>query len=210
MKVNKCIAIWSGIIAVIALILSLLTYFYFYCEYETNVLIGIFSSGILVCVTSIISYFHERNRILYLLYDGCFNFLKQFEKNIRRDNQIDVHVLASNYNDIIASYKKDIYYHVNELATLSKRSKIRKNIMNIWENSRKMYLLVLDDYEVIQSFALNEISHEELNSIPCKHNSPEGIAYIKKLGEELNELAYQMNYYNLKKEKSTEVNNNAD
>lgn len=213
MKLNKRIAQWSGAIASIAFIISLFTNFCCDSEcsrYATNVLIGLFSSGILVCGTSIITYFHERKRALYLLYDGCFTFLKQFEKNLRHDNQINIYALLNNYNDIIISYKKDIYFHVCELAILSKRSNLRKLIMNIWESSRHVYLFVLDDREILHSFLQKEISEEKLKSIPIKHNSSESIAYIEKLGEDLETLAYHMNFYNMRKNAKTEEKHNAD
>ncbi len=210
MKLNKRMAQWSGAIASIAFIISLFTNFCCDSEcsnYATNVLIGLFSSGILVCVTSVISYFHDRNKLLYLLYEGCSSFKKMLQKNLRADNRIDIYTAKENLSIMMDSYRKDIYYHVCELANMRKGSKLNKMVMDIWEQARHIYLLVVDDDEKIDSFLLGEISKEDIQSYKFCYVGDEAVEYMKKLNTAQDTLAYHMNYYNVRKNKEQENQN---
>ena len=210
MKLNKILALWSGVISFSALLLSLYTNFCLKASYSTNVLIGLFSSGILICVTSIITYRMERNKVIYQLYTGCYTFIKCFEKNLKHNNIVDLYELKDNYDLIMSSYNSDVYYHVCALATLPKQTKLYRLVMEIWGNARHIYLFVQGDCSIIQSFLLANITEEELKSTTWKHNSSEGVAYMKELGLSLEALAYHMNYYNMRKNSKTEESNNAD
>ena len=210
MKLNKRMAQWSGAIASIAFIISLFTNFCCDSEcssYATNVLIGLFSSGILVCVTSVISYFHDRNKLLYLLYEGCSSFKNILQKNLRADNQIDIYTARENFSNMMDSYRKDIYYHVCELANLHKRSKLNKMVMDIWEQARHLYLFVVEDDEKITSFLIGEISKEDIQYYKFRYVGDEAVEYMKKLNTAQDALAYRMNYYNIRKGKREEQNN---
>ena len=211
MKLNKILAICSGIISFAALLLSLYTNFCIEAQYATSVLVGLFSSGILICVTSIITYRMERNKAIYNLYRGCYAFMKSFDKNLKHDNLIGLYELKENYDGIISSYNNDIYFHVCVLAIMPKQTKLYKLIMEIWENARHIYLFVQEDNSAVQSYLLGNTSQEELRSTTWKHTGSESVAYVKKLGESLEALAYYMNYYNLRKNAKSEGDaDNAD
>jgi len=124
MKLNKTLAICSGIVSFVALLLSLYTNFCIEAQYATSVLVGLFSSGILICVTSIITYRMERNKATYNLYNGCYAFMKCFEKNLKHNNLIDLYELKDNFDIILSAYNKDIYYHYCELTIVPKNSKL--------------------------------------------------------------------------------------
>lgn len=210
MKLNKLIAIYSGIISIAALFLSLYTNFCIEAQYTTNVLIGLFSSGILICITSIITYRMERNKAIYNLYKGCYSFMKCFEKNLKHNNRIDLYELKDNFDIVLTSYNNDIYYHYCELTIVPNNSKLYTLIFEIWENARHIYLFVQEDNSIIQSFLLGNISQEELQTTTWKHTGSESVAYMKELGKSLEALAYHMNYYNIRKNPKLEETNNAD
>ena len=211
MKINKILAICSGIISFEALLLSLYTNFCIEAQYATSVLVGLFSSGILICVTSIITYRMERNKAIYKLYRGCYAFMKSFDKNLKHNNLIDLYELKDNFDIILSTYNNDIYYHYCELTIVPKNSKLYTLIFEIWENARHIYLFVQEDNSAIQSYLLGNTSQEELQSTTWKHTGSESVAYVKKLGESLEALAYYMNYYNLRKNaKSEGDSDNAD
>ena len=97
------------------------------------------------------------------------------------------------------SYRKDIYYHVCELANLHKRSKLNKMVIDIWEQARHLYLFVVEDDEKITSFLIGKISKEDLQSYKFRYVSDEAVEYMKKLNTAQDALAYRMNYYNIRK-----------
>ena len=106
---------------------------------------GLFSSGVLVCAVSIISYFHERNKSVLALYNGCFNFMNELNQNLRHNNRIAIDTVKDNFSHMMRSYDVDIYYYVCELSKIRKQSKLYKVVMNIWESSRNIYLIIMDD-----------------------------------------------------------------
>ena len=193
MKLQKNISIIAGSISVIALSVSII----FNCccdgEYISNLFMGVFSSAILVCATSIVTYF-------YMLYEGCTTFKQTFTKVIRTGNRIDFNLLKDIFSIVMESYKKDIYYPVCALNdSMIKNTKLNKLVLNIWEQSRHLYLLVVDDNEKLYSYLLNNISLEELQKYEFHFVSSESVEYMKKLNDAQEELAYYMNYYNLRK-----------
>ncbi len=200
MKLQKNISIIAGSISVIALSISII----FNCccddEYVSNLFMGVFSSAILVCATSLVTYFYERNKTIYMLYEGCTTFKQTFTKVIRTGNRIDFNLLKDIFSIVIESYKKDIYYQVCALNdSMIKNTKLNKLVLNIWEQSRHLYLLVVDDNEKLHSYLLNNISLEELQKYEFHFVSSESVEYMKKLNDAQEELAYYMNYYNLRK-----------
>lgn len=199
MKLQKNISIIAGSISVIALSVSII----FNCccdgEYISNLFMGVFSSAILVCATSIATYFYERNKTIYMLYEGCTTFKQTFTKVIRTGNRIDFNLLKDIFSIVIESYKKDIYYQVCALNdSMIKNTKLNKLVLNIWEQSRHLYLLVVDDNEKLHSYLLNNISLEELHRYEFHFVSSESVEYMKRLNDAQEELAYHMNYYNLR------------
>ena len=76
MKLQKNVAIISGIVSVLSLIVSFIFTLFEQklLDYLSNILIGLFSSGILICAVAIITYLSERNKMLYQLYCVCLDF----------------------------------------------------------------------------------------------------------------------------------------
>ena len=99
------------------------------------------------------------------------------------------------------SYHLDVYYYVNELAIMCKRSKLRKIVMDIWNATRNIYLIILDDDNEILQFYMGDISVEDLKNYKYKYTGPESVSNVEKLQKSLDELRIHMNYYNSRKEK---------
>ena len=199
MKLQKNMSIIAGSISVIALSISIIYNCCCDSEYISNLFMGVFSSAILVCATSILTYFNERNKAIYSLYEGCTTFKQTFTKLIRPGNQIDFNLMKDIFSIIIESYKKDIYYPVCALNnSMLKNTKLNQLVLNIWEQSRHLYLLVLDDNEKLHSYLLNDITLDELKQYKFQVVSNESVEYMTKLNDAQEELAHYMNYYNLK------------
>ena len=102
MRTNKPAIIWSTIISVVALICSLVLQ-YFGLEYASNLLAGIFASGVLTIMISIINYRTERRKTLEQFYSyakKAANNYNRFENDGDLERSIDS-VLAMNDFDYI-------------------------------------------------------------------------------------------------------------
>ena len=102
MRTNKPAIIWSTIISIVALICSLVLQ-YFGLEYVANLLAGIFASGVLTIMISIINYRTERRKTLEQFYSyakKAANNYNRFENDGDLERSIDS-VLAMNDFDYI-------------------------------------------------------------------------------------------------------------
>ena len=102
MRTNKPAIIWSTIISIVALICSLVLQ-YFGLEYAANLLAGIFASGVLTIMISIINYRTERRKTLEQFYSyakKAANNYNRFENDGDLERSIDS-VLAMNDFDYI-------------------------------------------------------------------------------------------------------------
>lgn len=198
MKLQKRISIWAGIISFASLALSIGFNLYGY-SYISNVFVGLFSSGILMCVTSLLTYFSERNKTILSLYRGCYRFFNQLNSNLTPDGKASIDNVKENLSKMIDSYQTDIYYYICELSGIRKHSKLNKVIMSIWEAAQNIYLLVVDDNEQIMKFYLGDISKKDILDYKFKYVGSESINYTKDLQKSLDDLRYHMNYYNCKK-----------
>ena len=203
MKLQKRIAIWAGIISLVSLTLSA-GFNYFDFSYLCNVFFGLFSSGILICVIAIITYFSERNKTVLSLYNGCYRFMKQLNLNLTPDKTVAIEDVKSNLAAMMDSYSVDIYYYVCELSGLWKGSKLHKIITAIWEAARNIYLLISDDNSQVMEFYLGDISKQDLLNYKFKYVSDESLKYVMGLQKAVDDLRYHMNYYNCRQEKQEE------
>lgn len=205
MRLQKTISVWAGIVAGISLGISISLYLLNF-EYISNIFVGLFSSGILVCITSVVSYFHERNKVIFALYEGCLSFMETLNGGLRIDNRMGIYELRDNLSQIMASYKKDIYYYVCELMRVNKYSDLHQIVAELWEAARHIYLFVVDDNEQVMKCLLGDITPDEIKNYPWKYVSSKSVTYLKDLQKARDKLAYHMNYYNVRKgKKGTEV-----
>lgn len=198
MKLQKRIAIWAGIISLVSLALSA-GFNYFDFSYLCNVFVGLFSSGILICITAIITYFSERNKAILSLYRGCYNFMQRLNLNLTPNNEIALKEVKSNLSAMMESYNVDIYYYVCELSGLWKKSKLYKIVMAIWEASWHIYMLISEDNDQVMKFYLGDISKQDIQNYKFKYVRDDSLKHITELQKAVDDLRYHMNYYNCRK-----------
>ena len=210
MKLQRRIAAWSGLLSLVALAVAIILNC-FNCQFVSNLFLGLFSSGILICATAVVTYFYERNQTVLSVYSGCNEFIETLNKNLRADNRIGMYTLKDNLEEMQKVYKKEVYFYICQLMSMKKCFPLTKIVFEIWESVRKIYLFVLNDHDIIVDFILGDISQEELENYSFKYIGEESLKQIKNLQEALDKLAYHMNYFNIRKEKNREEGeNNAD
>ena len=219
MRTNKPAIIWSTIISVVALICSLVLQ-YFGLEYASNLLAGIFASGVLTIMISIINYRTERRKTLEQFYSyakKAANNYNRFENDGDLERSIDS-VLAMNdfdyieldnaYGDMSFLFhdkktRKYIFEKIYE-PTLVLRKLISEKCFHFREyrkafsgNSRVMRIFV-------DEVAVAIMSHQEMTSVnehgvsivmKTTHNKA-----VEQLLEELDGHYYKIMYPRAKKE----------
>ena len=219
MRTNKPAIIWSTIISVVALICSLVLQ-YFGLEYAANLLAGIFASGVLTIMISIINYRTERRKTLEQFYSyakKAANNYNRFENDGDLERSIDS-VLAMNdfdyieldnaYGDMSFLFhdkktRKYIFEKIYE-PTLVLRKLISEKCFHFREyrkafsgNSRVMRIFV-------DEVAVAIMSHQEMTSVnehgvsivmKTTHNKA-----VEQLLEELDGHYYKIMYPRAKKE----------
>ena len=102
MRTNKIAIKYSSVISVTALVLSIVLYSKGY-DYASNLLVGVFASGVLTLLISLINYSTERRRTLEKFYSyalkAASNF-NRFENDNSLERTIDI-VLQMNQFDYI-------------------------------------------------------------------------------------------------------------
>lgn len=219
MRTNKPAIIWSTIISVVALICSLVLQ-YFGLEYASNLLAGIFASGVLTIMISIINYRTERRKTLEQFYSyakKAANNYNRFENDGDLERSIDS-VLAMNdfdyieldnaYGDMSFLFhdKKTREYIFEKIyePTLVLRKLISEKCFHFREyrkafsgNSRVMRIFV-------DEVAVAIMSHQEMTSVnehgvsivmKTTHNKA-----VEQLLEELDGHYYKIMYPRAKKE----------
>lgn len=202
MNLQKRISWYSGIAAFVSLILAILLH-WTNREFLANIFIGLFSSGVLICLTAVLTYLDNRRSELQALYIGCSSFQKALTRNLRDNNRIDIYTLKDNLEIIMESYKSQIYCHLCELSAIEKGTDLDKIIEEFYEAVRHIYLFVCEDRETIVSFLLGNISSEELQSYEFKHVGAESVAYLQKLNGATDRLAVFLNFSTLDERSGT-------
>ena len=158
MKLQKNVAIISGIVSV----LSLIVWFIFtlfeqkLLDYLSNIFIGLFSSGILICAVAIITYLSERNKMLYQLYCVCLDFSQVLPFGKRIISQSDFLALRPDVVQAISIYNKEMQFMLDDLSVLSKKSEISQTIHQIQLTSLEIYGAILELNDEISSVICNQ------------------------------------------------------
>lgn len=200
MNLQRKIAVLSGILSFLSLTVAIILNFFDF-QFASNLSLGLFSSGILICGTAIVTYFYERNRAVLSLYNGCHDFMEALNKNLRADNRIGIYDLKDNLDEMQKVYKKEVYFYICQLLLMNKHFKLTKIIKEVWESVRKVYLFVVEDNSRVFQFLIGDISEDEMKNYTFKYTGNDSIKQIKCLREALDKLAYHMNYYNIRKGK---------
>lgn len=219
MRTNKPAIIWSTIVTIAALICSLYLH-YFSFEYWSNLFAGIFASGVLTIMISIINYRTERRKTLEQFYSyakKAANNYNRFENDgdlersinsILSMNDFDYIELDNAYGDMSFLFhdkktRKYIFEKIYE-PTLVLRRLIRKKCFHFKEyrkalngNSRVMRIFVNEVAEAIMEYKEMTSVNEHGVSMVMKtsHNK-----VVEQLLEELNGRYYEIMYPHAKKE----------
>lgn len=118
MNLQRRIAVLSGILSLLSLVVSIILSFFGF-SFASNLFLGLFSSGILICGTAIVTYFYERNRVVLSLYNGCYDFMEALNKNLRVDNRIGIYELKDNLQEMQKVYKKEVYFYICQLLSMN-------------------------------------------------------------------------------------------
>lgn len=145
MKLQKNVAIISGIVSVLSLIVSFIFTLFEQklLDYLSNIFIGLFSSGILICAVAIITYLSERNKMLYQLYCVCLDFSQVLPFGKRIESQNDFLALRPEVVQAMSIYNKEMQFMLDDLSVLSKKSEISQTIHQIQLTSLEIYGAIL-------------------------------------------------------------------
>ena len=175
MKLQKNVAIISGIVSVLSLIASFIfTQFdQELLDYLSNIFIGLFSSGILICAVAIITYLSERNKMLYQLYCVCLDFSQVLPFGKRIISQSDFLALRPDVVQAISIYNKEMQFMLDDLSALRKKSKISQTINQIQMTSLEIYNAILEMNDEISSVVCNQQKFTDVTKKKLKISSNE-------------------------------------
>lgn len=213
MRTNKRSILWTSILSIISLCVSILSHYY-ECEYVSNLFAGIFASGVLAFLIAIINYHTERQRTLEKFYSYASKATSNYnrfenEGNLERSidsvlqmNQFDYMELDNAYGDIDFIFhnkenREYIYESIYE-PTITLRKLINDKCFHFNEYRKA----VNGNKQVMQSF-LSEIDHAIMSRIEQEITNDDGtstkICYchnkiVKDLKSELTGRYYKIMY----------------
>jgi hypothetical protein len=180
MRTNKAAVIWSCVISVVALICSLILHFQD-LEYWSNLSAGIFASGVLTIMISIINYVMERRRTLEQFYSYAKKAAYMYNRfegegdlersidSILAINDFDYIELDDAYGDMCFLFRDKktrsyIYKNIYE-PTLVLRQLIAEKCFHF-----KEYRKVVNGNSRVMRIFVNEVAeammeHEEMKSV---------------------------------------------
>ena len=161
MKLQKKIAIWSGIISVFAFGVSALFTLLGH-SFLSNICVGVFSSGFLVCVVSIVTYFSERDRELKRLSEKTFELMMSEVENSRNEGQIDIYEFRRSVESILRLCLVDIRNCVLSLSEMRHNSELYKTVEEIWEHARNLGAAYTNDYRMILQYIGKTVSKNDI------------------------------------------------
>ena len=158
MKLQKNVAIISGMVSGMSLIVSFVFTLFEQkmLDYLSNIFIGLFSSGILICAVAIITYISERNKILYQLYCVCLDFSQVLPFGKRIESQSDFLALRPEVVQAMSIYNKEMQFMFDDLSVLRKKSEISQTIHQIQLTSLEIYGAILELNDEISSVICNQ------------------------------------------------------
>lgn len=160
MKLQKRLAIWSGIISSLAIgssvVLNLVG-----CAFASNICVGVFSSGILVCVVAIVTFYAERDRELKRLSEKTFELMMAEVENARREEGTNIYELRRNIEAILRLCTVDIRNCVVALSETRHNSKLYKAVADLWEQTSAIGAAYSKDYYMIVKYIGGMVSEAE-------------------------------------------------
>lgn len=193
MKLQWTVAIWSGIVSILFLIFAYIFDLHSF-QFLSSIFVSLFSSGILICGTSIAAYFSERNNELTALFESCYDFMKSMLNNVRLENQVEIHQLRDNLELMRETYVRKIFFRVNRLEILNHKSKAYIIVSKIWWVAASIYGLINEDLEMVSGCILGDVPEEEIRAYKWKSYGDESIELVKKLQSARDELSDYLRY----------------
>lgn len=201
MKEQKKIAVWTGIICVIAFFVAVVANCNGY-SFVSNIFIGIFSSSLLACLISMISYFVERKKTIALLYNGCLDFNESLNLNLSREGIIDIKEAKANLMVMKSVYQKDVFPHASQLISILNKSTLKGIVSDIDKYAENLYRAICADIDAIDEFYMGNIAQEEMVHYKWKYLTSDSINSLKLLYESLDSLARNQFKNSIKEAKS--------
>lgn len=197
-KLQKGISIVSGVFSILSIILSWLLNKYG-CVFASNVFIGLFSSGILVCGVAVIAFLSEYKNRLYQLYCDCMDFSQTapFGYSISSDKELST--IKSKINQAFSLYNKGIQIHINELSSVPKYTKIYKIISSIDHSTRILENAMIEFNEKLTICVLQECEFEEFLNNEMKINNIETTKAAEEFANAINDLVKYLKHRNIHK-----------
>lgn len=161
MTLQKKIAEVSGAFSIISLILSWIEY-RCECDFFSNVFMGLFSSGILICGVAAVTFFSEYRTRLYQLYCECIDFSQMAPFGYRVSSERDLPVIHDKINQALSLYNKGIQENLIELQSLPKFTKARKIVAEIDDTSFALKNALLEINEKITPCILQQSRFESI------------------------------------------------
>lgn len=190
MKLQKQVAIISAVVSGLSLIASFAFSLFDLkiLAYLSNIFIGLFSSGILICAVAIITYLSERNKTLYQLYCACLDFSQVLPFGKFIASQDDFLALRSDVVQAISIYNKDMQFMLDDLSVLRKKSDISKTIDIIQMTSLEIYNAILQINDDISSIMCNQAKFTDICKKKMKISSHEVMEASEKYAKSVTDL----------------------
>lgn len=190
MKLQKQVTIISAVVSGLSLIVSF-TFSLFDLKvltYLSNIFIGLFSSGILICAVAIITYLSERNKMLYQFYCACLDFSQVLPFGKVITSQDDFLALRSDVAQAISIYNRDIQFILDDLSALRKKSDISKTIDIIQMTLLEIYNAILEMNDSISSVMCNQAKFTDICEKKLKISSHEVMEASDKYAKSMTDL----------------------
>ncbi len=190
MKLQKQVAIISAVVSGLSLIVSFVFSLFDLkiLAYLSNIFIGLFSSGILICTVAIITYLSERNKTLYQLYCACLDLSQVLPFGSFITSQNDFLALRPDVVQAISIYNKDMQFLLDDLSVLRKNSDISKTIEIIQMTSFEIYDVILEMNDNISSVLSNQAKYTDICKNKLKISSHEVMEASDKYAKSVTDL----------------------
>lgn len=227
MRTNKPAIIWSSIISIVSLTISIITHIIVCvkCEYISNLFAGIFASGVLALLIAIINYRSERRKTLEQFYSYVLKVASNFDRfeysddiersidSVLQIKQFDYLPLDNAYGDMdfLFGDKKKRKYIYNKIykPILDCRDLITEKAFHFTEykkaangNKKVMKIFVDDIANILLTQKEDDIIEPNGHVIKFKGIKPNLTAQLR------NEINGE--YYSIMYPHNKEDNNNAD
>ena len=170
MTLQRKIAEVSGALSIFSLVLSWIGY-RCECNFFSNVFMGLFSSGILICGVAAVTFFSECRTRLYRLYCECIDFSQMAPFGYRASSEQDLPIIHDKISQALSLYNKGIQENLIELQSLPKFTKAHKIVAEIDDPSFTLKNALLEINEKITPCILQQSRFDSIVNYKFSINS---------------------------------------